>query len=180
MSPPTSAPPRTSRLASVVVAGGLAGLLLLRFSGHDGSLVGEPAPDFSLPVASVSGEAERVRLSDQRGKPVVIDFWASWCTPCRHSIPILNRVASELGPEGVHVFGVNAEGFASERVAAIAQSWGFEYPVLHDQMAATQLAYEVTALPTVLLVDGEGVIRQRYAGAPSVEELIREVRKLAK
>ena len=175
-SPPR--PPTASRLASVVLAALAAGFLLLRLGDH-GALVNEPAPDFTLGVAAGEGEGtDRVRLTDQRGQLVVLDFWASWCAPCRHSVPILNQVARELGPQGVRVFGVNAEGLPAARVGEVARAWGISYPVLHDSTAATQLAYEVSALPSILLVDRAGVIRQRYSGAPSAETLIAELRKL--
>ena len=175
---PVPKPPSASRLVPVALAALAAGLLFMRLP-DDGPLVGEPAPDFTLEVAAGEGAgADRVRLTDQRGQLVVLDFWASWCTPCRHSIPILNQVARELGPGGVRVFGVNAEGFATPRVGDVARSWGIAYPVLHDPTAATQLAYEVSALPTILLLDRQGVIRQRYSGAPSAETLIAELRKL--
>ncbi|MET0341176.1 MAG: TlpA disulfide reductase family protein [Polyangiales bacterium] len=177
----TGAPRQTmSGWASLIIAGGLGGLLLLKLRA-DGPLVGDPAPDFSLPVTTTDATAtpERVRLADQRGHPVVLDFWASWCTPCRHSVPILNQVAQQLEAEGVRVLGVNSEGYPPVRVADIAQSWGFAYPVLHDADAAAMVAYQVEALPTVLLIDREGIVRQRYAGAPSAATLIGEVRKLA-
>lgn len=182
--------PKASVLVTMVIAGGLAGLALLKLRG-DGALVGEAAPDFSLPVAFLGSRPEeprapsdapaapeRVRLSDQRGHVVVLDFWASWCGPCQHSVPILNEVARELGGAGVQVLGVNSEGFSPVRVADIARAWGFSYPVLHDGDAAAMVAYQVNALPTILLVDGEGVVRERYAGAPGAATLIAAARKL--
>jgi thiol-disulfide isomerase/thioredoxin len=155
-------------------------LLLFLHLRDDGPLVGELAPDFTLPLAYGEGadSGDRVRLADTRGSFVVLDFWASWCGPCRESVPTLNRVARELATSGVRVLGINSESHGPARAALVADRWGVAYPVLYDGSAATQLAYSVTALPTLYLVDREGVVRRAYAGAPSAERLIRDIREL--
>lgn len=156
-----------------------AALLFLHFS-DEGPLVGKPAPDFTLPIALGDGAelGDRVRLPDLRGQFVVLDFWASWCPPCRESVPLLNEVARKLADSGVRVLGVNAEGLGAARAAEVATRWGFAYPVLYDDTAATQLAYGITALPSLFLIDREGVVRRSYAGSPSAAELVRAVRAL--
>lgn len=155
-------------------------LLFLRFR-DEGKLVGEPAPDFTLALAHGEGAAggDRVRLSDLRGSIVVLDFWASWCPPCRESIPHLNRVASELASAGVEVIGINSEGHGAARTALVARRWGIGYRVLQDESAAVQRAYGVDALPSVFVVDREGVVRRSYAGSPTADQLIRTLRDLA-
>jgi thiol-disulfide isomerase/thioredoxin len=144
--------------------------------------VGKRAPDYTLALVHGEGAAEgdRVRLSDLKGQRVVLDFWASWCEPCRQSVPILNQVAKTLAAEGVHVYGVNAEGLKPETLRRVAARWQFAYPVLTDPTAQTQLAYDVEALPTLYLIDKQGVVQKTHAGSPSAERLIEEVRELAR
>jgi peroxiredoxin len=144
--------------------------------------VGKPAPDFTLAVVHGEGAAQgdRVRLSDLKGQRVVLDFWASWCEPCRQSIPILNQVAKTLAPEGVRVYGVNAEAFGPEALARVAERWQFAYPVLTDPTASTQVAYDIEALPSLFVIDKDGVVQMTHAGSPSAERIIEEVRALAR
>jgi cytochrome c biogenesis protein CcmG, thiol:disulfide interchange protein DsbE len=170
---------KPSSWASVLVVLGFMGLVYLHLK-DEGPWVGKPAPDFSLPVAfGAGGEAgDRIRLSDLKGQFVVLDFWASWCEPCRQSVPLLDEVAKQLAPDGVKVFGINSEGFAPERLAAVAARWGFAYPVLHDVTAETMFGYDIKVLPTLFLVDRKGIVRRTHGGAPSAERIIAEVREL--
>lgn len=170
---------KASRWVAPISIALFAVLLFLHFR-DEGPLVGQPAPDFTLPIARGDGaeKGDRVRLSDLRGQFVVLDFWASWCPPCRESVPILNQAARELEGSGVRVLGINAEGLGAARTAAVAARWGFAYPVLYDEAAAAQLAYGITALPSVFLIDREGVVRRSYAGSPTVAELVRAIRAL--
>jgi cytochrome c biogenesis protein CcmG, thiol:disulfide interchange protein DsbE len=172
---------KASSWASALVVVMFFGLMLLKLRQPD-PWVGKPAPDFTLAVAHGEGAAQgdRVRLSDLKGQLVVLDFWASWCEPCRQSVPILNQVARTLAAEGVRVYGVNAEGFKPETLARVAARWQFAYPVLTDPTAQTQLAYDVEALPTLYLIDKQGIVQKTHAGSPSAERLIEEVRELAR
>ena len=170
---------KPSSWASVLVVLGFMGLVYLHLKG-EGPWVGKPAPDFSLPVAFGAGAeaGDRIRLSDLKGQFVVLDFWASWCEPCRQSVPLLDQVAKELAPDGVRVFGINSEGLVPERVAAVAARWGFAYPVLHDVTAETMLGYDIKVLPTLFLVDRKGIVRRTHGGSPSAERIVQEVREL--
>lgn len=154
----------------------LAALALSSFGsllrGHP--LEGESAPDFSLALVDAAGGGERVRLSDQRGKVVVLDFWASWCGPCRHSVPLLNGTAKRFGDK-VAIYGVNSEQTGLGSLAFVALHWGMEYPVLTDPTVAAQMAYSVQAFPTVVVIDREGIVRKVYRGEPTEAALHREI-----
>lgn len=145
-------------------------------------LVGEPAPAFALPVAAGPGAAEgdRIALERLRGRVVVLDFWATWCPPCRQSIPILNRVHERNGGRGVSVIGVNVEPQMSRPTLASAHAaFGATFPSIQDTPSnQVQRAYHVDRLPTLVLVGPDGVVRHVETGVPDEEELQGEIDKL--
>jgi cytochrome c biogenesis protein CcmG/thiol:disulfide interchange protein DsbE len=162
---------------------GVAGLfvLLLWLRDDRSGLIGEPAPAFTLPVAHQPGaapEGARIRLEDLRGQVVVLDFWASWCGPCRASIPHMNEIAERYRERGVSVVGVNSEPMPPERLALVARAWRFAYPVVSDATMEAELAYRVDAYPTLVLVDRGGVVREVYYGAPGKAELAARIKSL--
>ena len=116
----------------------------------------EVAPDFEL--ATLDGET--VRLSDLRGRTVVINFWATWCGPCRVEIPQFSSFA-EAHPE-VPVLGIATDGTPGELKAA-SKKLGITYPVLRAD-AATVRAYGVDTLPTTVIVGPEGTVAAAHAG----------------
>jgi len=119
-----------------------------------------------------------VSLPDLRGKVVLLDFWASFCPPCRASVPVLNALAEELGPRGLVLYGVNAEALPPGQVAAVAARWGFAYPSLGDAEQALRLAYDIDAFPSLLLFDREGALRSVHVGLPDRSALASQITSL--
>jgi len=128
------------------------------------TLTGMVAGDFQL--KSVSGET--VRLSDLRGSVVVLDFWATWCGPCRKELPIVDKLRAEF--EGkVQFFGVADEDKGT--VAGFLKKNDYQLSVLMDGRQDVHRQYGVRAIPTILIIDRNGVIRQHYVGGRSEEAL---------
>ena len=118
------------------------------------------APEFSGQLAS----GDRVRLRDLRGKVVLLDFWASWCPPCRRSVPALERLSQRFG-EDVAFYGINVEAdIPAPRVAQIYQELGAGFETLVDPTGELQQRYQVDRLPTVFVLDPEGRIRHMESG----------------
>jgi thiol-disulfide isomerase/thioredoxin len=140
-------------------------------------LVGQHAPTFAREVVGGMGAAsgDRIDLAGLHGRTVVLDFWASWCPPCRASVPALDAFA-RTHPE-VTVLGVNVESNRGPAfVRSAHESLGASYPTVHDQDGTLQQAYRITNLPTLLVLDAEGVVREAHVGAVDARWLEAHVR----
>ena len=127
-------------------------------------LTGLVAADFQL--KSVSGEA--VRLSDLRGSVVVLDFWATWCGPCRQELPIVEKLRTEFAGK-VQFLGINDEDKGT--VAGFLKKYDYQLSVLMDSRRDVHRQYGISGIPTVIVIDRGGVIRQHYVGGPSEDAL---------
>ena len=108
-----------------------------------------------------------VRLSDYAGKPVVLSFWASWCTYCKENIPVLEAAAAELGEE-VTVLLVNTTSNDTESSAReIVESKGYTLPVLFDTTGEAAAAYGIRSLPTTVFINADGELVSAYRGLMS-------------
>lgn len=164
--------PRLSTLAGwALIFGSIALWTMpsLQQCGDGHPQIGGPAP--ALEGELVAGEGasagDRVSLEALRGQVVLLDFWASWCGPCRMSAPILSRVAERHGDAGLVTLGVNVEeGVGLERVVRAHRAFGSTFPTLHDRNGEIGIRYRISALPTWILIDRQGNVRYREAGVP--------------
>lgn len=142
------------------------------------NLIGKAAPDFTL----MSSTGEYVNLADQRGKVVMLNFWTSWCAPCRKEMPLIDAIYQRYNASGLVVYGVNAEEdhLNADRVV---KELGLTYPILYDPEGKASVPFLIDAMPTTVLIDKKGNIRfvnRSYKAGneniyrDQVRELIRE------
>jgi peroxiredoxin len=128
-------------------------------------LVGAPAPAF-VNAKPLTGAPSS--LASLKGRVVVVDFWASWCGPCRMLAPKLSTLKNRFGAQGLSVVGITSDD--AEHAAVFAERHGMTYPSLSDPNADTNKAYGIVGLPTVVIIDKKGVVRDVFVGYdPSVE-----------
>ncbi len=126
---------------------------------------GETAPDFALP--DLAGET--VRLSDLRGRPVVLNFWATWCAPCRIEMPMLEQAAAD-GGDDLAVLVIN-QGETAEQVGAFFDDVGLSLPALLDSDGEVGRAYGAVYLPSTFIIGPDGIVSAVHHGILSREEL---------
>jgi peroxiredoxin/outer membrane lipoprotein-sorting protein len=132
--------------------------------------VGKAAPDFNL--QDLAGR--RVALKELRGQVVVLDFWATWCGPCRIDMPRIEALHKEMKAQGLRVFGVNGEDAQVAR--AYLDRNGYTFPTLSDPGMAVSRLYEVSAIPTAVVIDKQGKIGAYLQGSGTKERLMEAIR----
>ena len=156
----------------VFIASALFGYAVLPYlsprASKSGALIGQPAPDFSLPVFHGGDAGSRIQLSSLAGQVVVLDFWASWCQPCVAQAGILSAMAPRLEAD-VMIVGVNTDD-TLERARQFASSHALPYPSVLDGGEAAN-AYGARSLPTLIVIDRKGRISSASVGVMSESEL---------
>jgi peroxiredoxin len=122
-------------------------------------LTGQAAPDFSLKSAT----GENLRLSEYRGDVVMVNFWATWCGPCRQEMPLLDELYSRYGRVGFSLLGVNIDDNSSKAMNMVSEL-GVSFPVLFDSRKEVSELYQVNAMPVTVLIDREGTVRYVHHG----------------
>lgn len=174
--PPDDAPARAKggrrkriAVAALIIMAVLALIALLAVglvnrspaSGRSGATrIHKPAPPIALPL--YGGGA--LSPADYAGMPVVLNFWASWCGPCRQEAPLLQRLSEEYGERGVMFIGVNIQDAESDALAYLAE-FGVTYPNAHDERGAISVDYGVIGIPVTFFINREGIVERRWVGA---------------
>lgn len=148
-------------------------LLLVGATWHAGAVgIGQSAPDFTLPRLDGDGQ---LSLTDYQGKVVLVDFWASWCGPCRLSLPRYDELYQEFGDQGFVVVAINLDEDLSEAERFMTQ-YPVSYPMVRDAEGVVPTQYGLTVMPTAWLLDSEGQIVWVHAGfRRGDEEQLREI-----
>ena len=168
--------PRRLILAAGLLAGVSSLLVLLTVSvgrpadAVDTPIVGRPAPAFDLQAL----DGGRLSLADLRGSPVVLNFWASWCIPCREEAPLLTAAAADYGARGLRVVGVVYQDSAESARDFMAR-YGQTYPGLLDPDGRTAIDYGVFGIPETFFIDASGIVRSRQVGAVNADDLGRQI-----
>lgn len=131
----------------------------------DSPLIGKVAPSFDLPVLpEVPGtpSTQRVSLASLKGKPVILNFWSTWCRPCVAEHGVLREAARYTG-DGVQFYGVAYED-TDERIRDFLKRSGQGYPTLIDEGGRTAIAYGLYGVPETFFIDAQGVIVDKFEG----------------
>ena len=131
----------------------------LSMSTASAAKVGDLAPNFTLKSAT----GTNLRLSEFRGEVVMINFWATWCGPCRQEMPLLQELYSRYRDVGFELLGVSIDG-NSAKAKNMAKRLKINYPILFDLEKNVSALYDVDAMPTTVMVDRDGRVRHIYRG----------------
>lgn len=146
-------------------------------------LVGQPAPEFALPVLTLDGagaagdglSGDTLRLADLRGDVVVLNFFASWCAPCRLEHGALNRVARRYEGRGVRFVGVVYNDSPEAVRAYVRELGGQRYPALLDPGQIAAIDYGLVGVPETFFIGADGVVRRKVFSAVTERQLVEEI-----
>lgn len=171
--------PPLKRTRSLQAARLLAGAWLLASAAlaTAGTTVGASAPDFTLRTLN----GPNMRLQEQRGKVVLVNFWATWCGPCRQEMPHLNRISDKYKSAGLVMLGVNIDEDV-RKAAETATKLQVSFPVLLDTDKKVSTLYNLNAMPSTMVIDRSGRVRYVHKGYQSGYEALydQQIRELLK
>jgi thiol-disulfide isomerase/thioredoxin len=150
--------------------------LLILFALPPSAAVGQSQKAPPLALKDLRGRAHR--LEDYRGKVVLLNFWATWCPPCRAEVPDLVKWQREYGASGLQVIGVTYPPTDRAQVRAFVRRHNVTYPVLLGTRATKALFFEGETLPVTVVIDGEGNVRERIEGIVLPEEFDEKIKPL--
>ncbi|WP_377864851.1 TlpA family protein disulfide reductase [Bacillus sp. R86525] len=144
---------------------------------RNGIEIGKSAPDFELTKL----DGAKVKLSDLKGKKVILNFWATWCGPCQQEMPDMEAFYKEH-KENVEILAINytpsEKGGGEEKVSNFAKEKGITFPILLDKNIDVTTAYKVITIPTSYFIDTKGVIQDKFIGPMTQKEMEKRIAKL--
>lgn len=140
-------------------------------ANNDGLKIGAKAPDFELKTLS----GETVKLSSLKGKKVMLNFWATWCPPCKAEMPDMEKFYKEPGKDVV-ILAVNIDPQLD--VKGFVKQYGITFPILLDEKDEVNESYQILSIPTTYFINSNGVIQNKYTGAMSLDSMKQFTSKL--
>lgn len=159
-------PPRTaSRLligaAAIAILALTFGVVWMQSAKYEPLTVGRVAPDFELPGL----DEKTVRLSDFRGKVVFLNFWATWCKPCREEMPSMEVLYKNFEKDGLVILAVSIDRVTTKKdIPPFVKSMNLTFPVLVDSWGQTDKRYKLMGVPETYIIDRDGVLREKVIG----------------
>lgn len=134
---------------------------------------GDRAPDFELTTL----DGDKIKLSELQGERVLVNFWATWCPPCRAEIPDLQKFHENTD---VNILAVNLTDTENsfDDVPKFAENFGMEFPILMDEESKVSTTYQIQPIPTSFMVDSKGIIQFRAMGAMNYDLMLKEYEKM--
>ncbi|HEV3037962.1 MAG TPA: TlpA disulfide reductase family protein [Candidatus Angelobacter sp.] len=140
-----------------------------------GDVAGAVAPDFELNIVDANGKT--MKLSNLKGKAVLLNFWATWCEPCKVEMPWFVDLQKEYGPQGLQIVGVSMDDEAEKTVSDFAKKMGVNYPILAGTEKVAELYGGIEGLPTSFFIDRSGKVVTREAGLISQSRIVDNIKK---
>ncbi len=164
-SAPIVEPRKRSRAVVVLTAAAILalvfGIVWMQSSKYEPLTVGKVAPDFDLPDL----EDNYVRLSDFRGKVVFLNFWATWCKPCREEMPSMEILYRNFKQDGLVVLAVSIDRVTTKQeIPPFVKSLNLTFPVLIDSWGQTDKRYKLMGVPETYIIDQQGILREKVIG----------------
>ncbi|MEF3331196.1 MULTISPECIES: TlpA family protein disulfide reductase [Oceanobacillus] len=142
---------------------------------QEGTEIGDKAPDFTLETL----DGETLQLSDFQGERVMINFWATWCPPCKQEMPDMERFYQGHDPIILSV-NLTDEEMSTEKVGQFIQELELTFPVLLDKEGEVSNLYRIQPIPVTYMVDAEGIIQFKSIGALSYEQMMKQFEQMKK
>ncbi|MEF3275523.1 MAG: TlpA family protein disulfide reductase [Chloroflexus sp.] len=170
------APSQRDWLTIILIVVGMSWIVISRPPDSQPSLI-SPRPGFLAPAITLPlTTGEMLSLTELRGRVVVVNFWASWCGPCRAEMPTFERLYQDEYERGLTILAVNSTTQDNETaVVTMQREFNLSFPIVLDRDGATASRYGVRMLPTTCIVDRNGVIRKVFFGGPLSEASLRSV-----